>query len=490
MRLAPLRLDEKRYVTLSYTWGRSIDPVLQWPQFFIDEEHLRFDALPLTIRDAITAVKMLGEEYLWVDLICINQTDKHDLQRQLAQMDLVYGISKFTLVALYGTSMDDGLPGVSTVARKNVEKQVNIRCRSIICGPHIDFPTALRTSRWRERAWTFQEERLSRRLVFFGDHEVLIRCTLSGRETLEWKTSNIYGSLSSDPELWEEQCNTGFGDVREWDVREYQGQVQEYTSRKLSFASDILNAFMGALKNMELRLNMQFIHGLPKDDILYGMLWCPIPNAVQLYRRYMFPSWTWLEWAGSAVYYPFHPFDSGRLKNDRPNAFASDDVPKDIGEGFMAQHVGPIKFKTDVKGALCFSSEIRTFRVERLTNPIRGETNPIRSDSFLTDEKGGRYSNTEQISIHSRMDVLFPFIVGSAIESLKQPCQFVFLARFQGLPIKRGPNLPPLVLCRVFALLVRPVDNDKFERIAMIDMPGDVWDKGVLLRKNANVILV
>jgi hypothetical protein len=152
-------LDLKnRYIALSYVWGGHLDPETHWPALFLSSGKVRKAALPKTIQDAIVAVEKLGERYLWVDLVCINQNDPEDFTTQISQMNLIYKNAVCTIVALYGVNAEAGLPGVSDAPRSRTESLVRINAKNIVCGPHIDFLCAIKSSKWRERAWTFQEE--------------------------------------------------------------------------------------------------------------------------------------------------------------------------------------------------------------------------------------------------------------------------------------------------------------------------------------------
>jgi hypothetical protein len=56
------------FLALSYVWGKSMQPSVlksgRLPR-----------TIPLTISDSMTVVKRLGKRYLWVDSICINQSN-------------------------------------------------------------------------------------------------------------------------------------------------------------------------------------------------------------------------------------------------------------------------------------------------------------------------------------------------------------------------------------------------------------------------------
>jgi hypothetical protein len=73
--------------------------------------------VPLTIRDAMTACKKLGERYLWVDRLCIIQDDMDIKQSQIDAMGEIFRCASFTIAAIAGDGAHHGLPGVSSVLR-------------------------------------------------------------------------------------------------------------------------------------------------------------------------------------------------------------------------------------------------------------------------------------------------------------------------------------------------------------------------------------
>jgi hypothetical protein len=102
------------YVALIYVWG---PPSGDWPQ---------------TILDAVEVMKRLGEQYLWVDRLCINQSNLQERQFLISKMDAIYEGAEFTIVAAAGDART-GLPGVTTTPRKP-QSWVELKGRSRTTG--------------------------------------------------------------------------------------------------------------------------------------------------------------------------------------------------------------------------------------------------------------------------------------------------------------------------------------------------------------------
>jgi len=126
--------------------------------------------IPSAIRDAITAVRSMGERYLCVDALCIPQNDFVVEHFQIAHMAMIYTSAVLTLVAASGKDAGSRLLGVQTGSRWSrpwgSEAHLNRPAR-----PDLILK-AIERSLYNSRAWTFQERHLSRRLMCFP---VLIR---------------------------------------------------------------------------------------------------------------------------------------------------------------------------------------------------------------------------------------------------------------------------------------------------------------------------
>jgi hypothetical protein len=146
-----------RYVALSYVWGQAgrlrlsttTKAILTKPKALTQYDF----AIPLTVRDAMTFVRGIGERYLWVDSLCLVQNDPDDVRRGVDAMDLIYEKALLTIVAAYGHDADAGLPGVEEGTRF-----MSRHPEEILPGMRLDaYPVLellLKRSVYNTRAWT------------------------------------------------------------------------------------------------------------------------------------------------------------------------------------------------------------------------------------------------------------------------------------------------------------------------------------------------
>jgi hypothetical protein len=77
------------------------------------------------------------------------------------------------------------------------------------------------------------------------------------------------------------------------------GVITKYSSRELSYQSDILNAFAGVLDMMKNDLGAEMCFGLLSSALTHEMSWRL--SGKSALRRLGFPSWSWCGWLGEAV---------------------------------------------------------------------------------------------------------------------------------------------------------------------------------------------
>lgn len=223
------------YIALSYVFGSLTTIALTSSGSF--NRH----SLPATIRDALVACYKLGFKYLWVDQLCINQSDPVDQLHQINQMSRIYECAAYTVVALAGEDSSHGLPGVSK-ARSWSYKCIRIGNFGITAlAPSLRF--CIKNSKWYTMGWTFQEAMFSSRLILFTSYGV--HCGFRDNDDIRL--------------LSETECHTSLDVLGLPKKGNYWQALEQYTTRDLTFPSDILRAFTAVLRS---------IHG---EDTYYGL---------------------------------------------------------------------------------------------------------------------------------------------------------------------------------------------------------------------------
>ncbi|KAF9894338.1 hypothetical protein FE257_007841 [Aspergillus nanangensis] len=290
-----------RYVALSYVWGG----VKAQPGA------LETRRLPQTIEDAISVAKELGFRYLWVDMLCVDQTGSPQQAQQIAIMDRIYQGATLTVVALADGHADAGLPGLRSAYPRHAQGLEVVNDAEMLVLP----PTAQHEQlsyQYKFRAWTMQEEALSRRRIAFTKHEAHFVCNHANYyETIDESVDPAeYFVLYDEDDMGTWLMN--LDKVRETCAPEqrmdvalgiYRNAVDEYTLRKMTNESDSLNAFVGLQNHLARNLfgNRTFVWGLPLQDCPQSLRWFHRRKCTPK-RRPQFPSWSWTGWEGEVSY--------------------------------------------------------------------------------------------------------------------------------------------------------------------------------------------
>ncbi|KAH8663435.1 heterokaryon incompatibility protein-domain-containing protein [Tricladium varicosporioides] len=304
----------QRYVALSYVWGQTQQLLLTEetkPRLEDQDNALRDDdaTIPQTIRDAVLACELLGERYLWIDALCIQQDNKASKDRQLEKMGLIYRCASFTIVAASGDSADAGLPGLRNSSRAFTQYSADLQGVKV-CSTLPLFGNSVVDSKWHSRGWTCQEKHLSRRLLIFSASQVFFRCKIGffsedtimeGRDSIVSMSRFEYsGRSDSDFQLSEHLPP----------IHRYGKLLIDYTSRQLGFENDALVALSGVLGTLSHAYT--FFWGLPHQNLLETLHWHS-PSGDMTQRRMAFPSWSWAGWA-YPVQTAFFPGSEGEIR--------------------------------------------------------------------------------------------------------------------------------------------------------------------------------
>lgn len=229
------------YVALSYVWGKvSPNP--------LEDDRLPRD-VPAVIRDAMDITQSLGYRYLWVDAYCINQDNTGLKHIQIKNMHSIYRCAEVTLVDAVGSDSAFGLAGSASTPRIP-RRQINISTQGYEISSCMKNRAYLETSPWNQRAWTYQEALLSRRLILFDHDQFHLECSLHhGSESLgscHWAEERsalfvAHSNLDTGPGARQIQQSQSWGFEDQY--LSYCSRVLGYTGRSLTLDKDSLNGF-------------------------------------------------------------------------------------------------------------------------------------------------------------------------------------------------------------------------------------------------------
>jgi len=339
------------YIALSYVWGGIT--AYQSKTFRKTSDVLTGDEIipitrrrvPKTIRDAMRVTKLIGERYLWVDALCIVQDDDLEKAMTICQMNNIYQNSLLTIVAADGRDANSGLVGLEAGSR--LIRSV-VGCVDSIYLTIAEPAPELNNSPWSSRAWTYQEEQFSQRLLIFAHNRVYYKCSKGSfgeaRPLKQLRDSIL--STNLEPKL------VNISEEEDQVLYAYTKHVEAYTSRNLTYEGDILHAFEGLMSHISSTSKNDFVFfwGLPTKDLIYALAWKSESSHLCMRRRsattrywggvtYLydnqhpmpitssieFPSWCWAGWVGPVRY---DIFEYPRLScwNSHENCFFSSTV--------------------------------------------------------------------------------------------------------------------------------------------------------------------
>ncbi|KAH7000936.1 heterokaryon incompatibility protein-domain-containing protein [Ilyonectria destructans] len=294
-----------RYAALSYVWGRQrffstvISNVksLEEPHALNKPEYLV--QIPPTVKDAIHVTKNIGMRYLWVDTLCIVQDDFEKKPATIKKMDLIYGAADLVIVAAGSENAYSGIAGVLPGSRRSRQPMEEI-APDFRLAFRSRYADSMQNVPYSSRGWTFQETDFALRSLVFVDGKVAFRC--QGNDAWEEHVfeppHEIRGQGGSHGRTSEVD-----------DIGQYEGLIQAYSKRVLSYEADVYNAFAGVARKMMCQLDSDLCHGMPTVYFDWFLLWGPVSDQVRRLSDQVRqlsegpglpigPSWSWSGWVG------------------------------------------------------------------------------------------------------------------------------------------------------------------------------------------------
>ncbi|KAI1868388.1 hypothetical protein JX265_007211 [Neoarthrinium moseri] len=291
------------YTALSYVWAAASDS-LEKQELQLVRSNLELmskpgslndNNIPEVVMDAIRLCQQIGKRYLWVDRFCIIQDDPESKMEQIAAMGMVYQQAFLTIVAL-ADGPTKGLPGVDSRPRRvtleNWSWDLLATMRNPMGSARIPWiEVALERSRWNSRAWTFQERFFSGRRLYFDEGHVYGNC---GTEMWHEKP---------EAESWKDWLDTPYGQVRTMNdqakhisttsFEDISVPISQYSARKLTFPSDVMNAFAGVGGLIQSQMGTKLLQGHPERYFLESLRWIPYDERATKRIVDGIPSWSW-----------------------------------------------------------------------------------------------------------------------------------------------------------------------------------------------------
>lgn len=300
-----VKIPDCSFVALSYVWGLDANTsMLKASRVTIadimKEGGLNQSKIPQTIEDAMAVCTQLGFKYLWVDRLCIIQDDADDKSTQIEAMGRIYSSASVVLVVTFGDSMSFGIPGVSR-PRELVQTSKDVcglRITNVIREVESDA-----FAMWHTRGWTYQEAVLSHRRLYFTNRRVIFECEESVNHEDQFNMRTTFDHNFLDPNSHRLHAfKPGSA------IFSFRHHIGRYTQRKLTYHSDVYNAFHGIMSSLYPHTK-RILHGLPQEDFDCALLWwtdvSQSPSSPLITEEVVIPTWSWassMGLAGNALY--------------------------------------------------------------------------------------------------------------------------------------------------------------------------------------------
>jgi hypothetical protein len=284
------------YAALSYCWGGQKQTQTTMKNYEAHSKGIATYTLPQTILDAIETARFAGFRYLWVDSLCIIQDSLEDRTSNCANMQHYYSNAALTIVAANASTCAQGFlrSKTSTVISDGFYFPMRLPGGGVGAVKFAD--QRIKKEPIDRRAWTLQEQLLSKRTLNFATG------------TVQWKCRrDQYRRYNSISILTPFRMH-GLNLVELW-----KDLVTEYTSRNMSNADDRLIAISGLAEQFGGRhpedMDISYLAGIWRYDkdgfqerfnIGKQLLW-KVSNR-QRSKRCGAPSWSWASVTGRITF--------------------------------------------------------------------------------------------------------------------------------------------------------------------------------------------
>ncbi|OBS20316.1 hypothetical protein FPOA_06689 [Fusarium poae] len=319
--------ENLEYVALSYAWGPVDHHLIKTTASNLQQMliALPFSRLPQTIHDAIIFTRKLGFKYLWVDALCILQSEgphdtihQQDWSREATRFGYYYQNAVVTIAATGATSSACGLflprPALAFDPKPVILRREMTpgKTRDISILPILPtWTTEIRGVPLYERGWAIQERILSARVVHFATNMVLWECQECrateidpvGSRLKDAHNGMVHEEVSDFMPIFRNLQRNGEGASQV--IREWYSFIEGYTAAKFTFMRDRLPALSGVAALIQKYIPQRYGAGLwesavpeglawlVEDDIIEGTPGLTNTSGTRKDLQLMLPSWSW-----------------------------------------------------------------------------------------------------------------------------------------------------------------------------------------------------
>ncbi|KAF2865434.1 heterokaryon incompatibility protein-domain-containing protein [Massariosphaeria phaeospora] len=285
------------YLCLSHCWGTPSRPLMSTTANIRDRlSRIEWSELPKTFQDAIGFVRLLGQQYLWIDSLCIIQDDYDDWAEQSAQMAQIYENSYLTLAAAKARNSESGLYSSEELFQSTPFPVLDEHGATHTAYFRKHVPHFFNTSdtKYRDcmfpllsRAWVLQERLLPPRVLWFGPAELtweycekfLCECSPQVERAFQLSRKAFYARSLHDPQ------GTSRADV-------WRYIVSSYSELDITNPKDRLLALQGIAHQLfHKNAPLKVISGLWEGDMFMDMLWRISSRTERIDQKHT-PSWS------------------------------------------------------------------------------------------------------------------------------------------------------------------------------------------------------
>jgi hypothetical protein len=342
------------YVALSYSWGDAGSRIFKFKTASeaTFKKGIALSKLARTHRQAIQVARELGYRYIWIDALCIRQDDMKDWADQALLVPEIYNNADLTIVAGRSSDARHGFLDIGSSPTVG-PCQVRYRCAegNEEANCWLNLPRDRSIGPTTERAWCYQESLMARRMIIYGEQQLLFRCR--EREEFEDGSCNFVGEADvwynelfpalnasnlppveedhkpwnriqldsrpasySSPSFDSTRRSLGLADRTDPVLQRWYSITMEYSTRSFYNPSDnhaalsgVVRLFKQVLVSRFGRRSDRYMAGLWESDMICGLLWrsrrivdAGLPAlTVPKYEGKTIrkaPSWSWMALVG------------------------------------------------------------------------------------------------------------------------------------------------------------------------------------------------